>query len=100
MQNKLLDLNSSPRIQTWIATVKTGKLDCNASKPDKDILNDHTKSSDSRCWNGTIRLCSDFSDKRTPCYRRMIYFQQYMPMHSSFMLEMNKKVIQNSWKIE
>ena len=42
MQNKLLDLNSSPRIQTWIATFKTGKLECNASKPDKDFLNDHT----------------------------------------------------------
>ena len=38
MQNKLLDLNSSPRIQTWIATFKTGKLECNASKPDKDFL--------------------------------------------------------------
>ena len=62
-----------------------------------DILNDYAKSSDSRCWNGTIRLCSDFSDTRTPFYRRMSYFQQYMLMHSLFMLEMNrKKVIQDS----
>ena len=38
-------LNRSPLIQNWIATVKTGQPESN-SKPDKDILNDHSKTAD------------------------------------------------------
>ena len=37
--------NSSPLIQNWIATVKTGQPESN-SKPDKDILNNHSKTAD------------------------------------------------------
>ena len=43
-------LNRSPLIQNWIATVKTGQPESN-SKPDKDILNNHSKTADKHAVN-------------------------------------------------
>ena len=78
-------IQSLPRIQNWIATVKTGQPESN-SKPDKDILNDHSKTADMQSmqeWHDKVVFSTVFSDTRTPCYRRMSYFQKFMLMVDS-----------------
>ena len=49
----------------------------------------------SRCWNGTItiRLCSAFSDQENSVLQEKKLFPEIHANGSSFMLEMNKKVI-------